>query len=206
MVCDFRLHAGVTGSCSSPKSQPRRKWCYSLSRTFEHEPRIEPGMLADSKVLRSSNPWAVPAIHKHGVRPCGFRTTRLGSGSPIVTIMQPAQSRMRKKTTRGCGTRSVARCSLLESKMRAVFLVVAEVFREPSLQMTFVECGDVIQQVTVATAYPTLGNSVLPRTLERSADTFGFHRSDRGGDFRSILGIPVEDEKPGCRPKWKCLP
>jgi hypothetical protein len=62
-----------------------------------------------------------------------------------------------------------------QSEIRAVFLVVADVFRERSLQMTFVECDDVIQQVTTATAYPTLRNSVLPRTLERSADTFDFH-------------------------------
>ena len=66
----------------------------------------------DSKFLRGSNPWAGPAIHKDGVRACGFRTTRLGSGSPIVTMMQPAESRMRKNMTRGYGTRSVVRCSL----------------------------------------------------------------------------------------------
>ena len=85
--------------------------------------------------------------------------------------------------------------------MRAVFMVVADVFREPSLQMTFVECDDVIQQVTTAAAYPTLRNSVLPRTPQRSADTFDFHRSDRGGHLCPILGIPVEDEKPArCHP------
>ena len=53
-----------------------------------------------------------------------------GSGSLIVTMMQPAESIMREDATRTYGTRSVVRRSLPQSEMRAVFVIVADVFRE----------------------------------------------------------------------------
>jgi hypothetical protein len=53
--------------------------------------------------------------------------------------MAPAESRVRKNTIRGDGTRSLVRRSLPESKMRAVFQAAADAFREQSLQITFVE-------------------------------------------------------------------
>jgi hypothetical protein len=53
---------------------------------------------------------------------------------------------------------------------------------------------------------PTLRKSILPRTPQRSADTFDFHRPNRGRNLRPILGIPIEDEKPGSGPIWEGLP
>ena len=53
--------------------------------------------------------------------------------------------------------------------MRAVVMVVADVFSEQTLQLAFVNCDDVIQQFAAATAYPTLRNSILPRTNKRRA-------------------------------------
>ncbi len=69
--------------------------------------------------------------------------------------------------------------------------------------MAFVNCDDAIQQITTTAAYPAFCNSILPRTPQRSADTFDFHRSDCGGDLRPILGITIEDDEPRGRPKWK---
>ena len=108
-------------------------------------------------------------------------------------MMQPAESVVRLDATRGSGTSSRVRRSLPESKMRAVLVVVADILGEKSLQMAFVHCDDVIQQFATATAYPSLCNSILPRTPQRSADTFDFHRSDCDGHLRPILGVMIED-------------
>src|ERR1700675_3252251 len=87
--------------------------------------------------------------------------------------------------------------------MRAVLVVVADILGDKALQMAFVHCDDVIQQFATATAYPTLRNSILPRTPQRSAGTFDFHRSDCGGHLRPILGVMIEDDECRGRPKWK---
>ena len=100
-----------------------------------------------------------------GVRACGVGT-KLGSGSPTVTMMQPSQALMRADATRGHGATSAAGCSLPESEIRAVLVVVAEVRRKQPLQMAFIDCNDVIQQVTAATADPALREAILPRTFE----------------------------------------
>jgi hypothetical protein len=89
--------------------------------------------------------------------------------------------------------------------MRAVFVVVANVFREQTFEMASVHRDDVIQQITPAALNPTLRNSILPRTPQRSADALDFHRSDRSGDLRPILGVTIEDDEPWSRPKWKRL-
>jgi hypothetical protein len=60
-----------------------------------------------------------------------------GSGSLIVTMMQPTESLVRHDTTGGDATSSVVRRSLPEPKVRAVFVVLADVFREQSFQMAF---------------------------------------------------------------------
>jgi hypothetical protein len=47
--------------------------------------------------------------------------------------MEPAESLLRKDATGGYGTRSVVRCSLPESKMRAVVMIVADIISEQTL-------------------------------------------------------------------------
>jgi hypothetical protein len=64
-------------------------------------------------------------------------------------------------------------------EMRAVLVVVANILSEPAFQVAFVNCDDVIQKVTTATSYPTLCNSILPRTFERSADRIHPQGSNR---------------------------
>jgi hypothetical protein len=71
--------------------------------------------------------------------------------------------------------------------------------------VAFVNCDDVIQEITAATPYPTLCDSILPRTFERSADTIYPQGSNRCGDFQSILGITIKDDEPRSRSKWKCF-
>jgi hypothetical protein len=54
----------------------------------------------------------------------------------FVAMMQPAESLMGQDATRGSGTSSTVRRSLPESKMRAVFVVVADMRGRASGQMS----------------------------------------------------------------------
>ncbi len=89
--------------------------------------------------------------------------------------------------------------------MRAVLVVVANILREQGFQVAFVNCDDVIQEITTATPYPTVCHSILPRTFERSADRTHAQGSNRCRDFQSILGITIKDEEPRSASKWKCF-
>jgi hypothetical protein len=90
--------------------------------------------------------------------------------------------------------------------MRAVVMVVADVFSEQTFQMAFVNYDDVIQQFAAATAYPTLRNSILPRTFEGSSHRTHPQRSNGGRDLQTVFRVPVEDEKPRSQLKRKCFP
>ena len=89
--------------------------------------------------------------------------------------------------------------------MRAVLVVVANILIEQAFQVAFVNCDDVIQEITPATPYPTFCNAILPRTFERSADRIHPQGSNRRGDFQSILGITIKDDEPRSGSKWKCF-
>jgi hypothetical protein len=80
--------------------------------------------------------------------------------------------------------------------MRSVFVVVANVFREQAFQMALIHRDGVIQQIAPAALNPSLCDSVLPGTLERSPNTPNSHRPNRSWNFRPILGVAVEYEKP----------
>src|ERR1700674_1938341 len=72
--------------------------------------------------------------------------------------------------------------------------------------MAFIHCNAVVQQIAAATLDPSLRDTVLPRAFER-----GPHRPDLQGSHRcrnldSIFAIPVEDQEPGSRFKWKRFP
>ena len=67
---------------------------------------------------------------------------------------------------RGCGANSVVWGSLPQPKMRPVFVVVADVFREQTFQMVLIQGNDVIQQISSAAFSPTLRYTILPRACE----------------------------------------
>jgi hypothetical protein len=91
---------------------------------------------------------------------------RLELGSPIIAVMQTAESPVKKDATRGYGTSLAVRCSLPEPKMRAIFVVVANILEEQSLQMAFIHGNDVIQQVPSTAFNPALRDAVLPGAFE----------------------------------------
>src|SRR6266536_6682300 len=81
-------------------------------------------------------------------------------------MMQPSQSLMSEDATAAWGATSTARCSLPQSKMRAILVVVANVFREQTFEMLLIHRNNVIQEVSSAAFDPTLRHPVLPGTFE----------------------------------------
>ena len=121
-------------------------------------------------------------------------------------MMQPAESLVRKNATRSFGRNPAVRCSLPESEMGAIVVVVADIFGDQPSQMTFIQGNDVIQQIVAATTDPTLRHAVLPRTFEGSPHRNHPQRSNGGRDLQTVFRIPVEDEEPRSQPKRKCFP
>src|ERR1700732_1559479 len=83
--------------------------------------------------------------------------------------------------------------------MRAVFMIIADIIGKQPPQVVVIQSDHVIQQLPAAALDPALRNSVLPRTLDRSANTLDSNRSNRGGNLRAIFGIPIKNKKPGGR-------
>lgn len=120
-------------------------------------------------------------------------------------MMQPAESLVRKNATRSCGRNPAVRCSLPESEVGAIVVVVADIFGDQPSQMTFIQGNDVIQQIVAATTDPTLRHAVLPRTFEGSPYGTDLQSTNRDRDVQPIFPISVKDQKSGSRPKWKCF-
>ena len=90
--------------------------------------------------------------------------------------------------------------------MRAVLMVVADVFREQPLQMPFIHRDDVIQQVTAAALHPPFRHTVLPWTLKRSSDRSHAQGANRRRNLESIFVVSVKDQEPGSRSERECFP
>src|ERR1022692_4360114 len=129
-----------------------------------------------------------------------------GSGSPIVTMMQPAESLMREDATGGCGANSSGRRCLPEPKMRAGLMIGADVFRGQTFQMAFIHRNDMVEQVSSAALNPTFRDAILPGTLEGGPHRLHLQGSNRCGNLKSVLPIPVKDQKPGSRLERKRFP
>src|SRR5579862_1219702 len=83
-------------------------------------------------------------------------------GRPIVAAVQTAQAIMEKCATRGYAASSAPRCSLSQSNMRTVFVMVGDVLGKQPLQMRLVESNHRVEQLTSAAPNPALGNAILP--------------------------------------------
>ena len=62
--------------------------------------------------------------------------------------------------TRSYGTDPAARRPLLKSEMRPVLMMVTNVLREQSLQMAFIQCNHVVQEVSSAASHPALRDAI----------------------------------------------
>src|SRR5437867_13236862 len=79
-------------------------------------------------------------------------------------MMQPSKSLLRQDATRGYSPTSPVGCSLPQSNVRAVLLIVTNVFREQTFEMPFTHGNNLVQEISSAAFDPTLRHAVLPRT------------------------------------------
>src|SRR5271170_1313257 len=121
-------------------------------------------------------------------------------------MMQAAESLLRKYPTRSYGTNPAVGCSLPESEMCAVVMIVVDIISEQPFQMALIQRDDVVQQISPTAFHPALRYTILPRTFEGGPHRTHAQRSNGVRDRPSVLRIPVEDQKPGSRLEWKRLP
>jgi len=89
------------------------------------------------------------------------------------------------------------RRSLLQRKVRAVLMVIANVGGHQPFQMPFVEHDDIIKQIPSAIPNPAFCNTVLPRTAEArplGLDAEALHRAD---NFLVEVRRAIEDQVGG---------
>jgi hypothetical protein len=65
------------------------------------------------------------------------------------------------------GTDSAARAFLAETRMRAVLVMVGDVFGKEPLQVPLIESNHMVEQLAAAAPHSALGDSILPGTFER---------------------------------------
>jgi hypothetical protein len=122
-----------------------------------------------------------------------------GSGSEVVTVVQTAESRHGNNSTpRARCCHPARRRFLIESEMRPVVVVVADVLGRQSLQVAFVKHDHMVEQITTAVPDPALGDAILPRASEARLLGLDAEVLYRAGDlFVEVLGA-VEDQITRC--------
>ena len=96
-------------------------------------------------------------------------------------MMKTAHSRQGQnvaRLVRACFNRPSRRCRLLQSDVRAVFVIVGQIITPKPPEMLLVQWDDVIEYFAARTSDPALGDSVL-RLLSSLVDKSRF-RSARG--------------------------
>src|SRR5580692_9988717 len=80
-------------------------------------------------------------------------------------MMKTAHSRQGQnvaRLVRACFNRPSRRCRLLQSDVRAVFVIVGQIITPKPPEMLLVQWDDVIEYFAARTSDPALGDSVLP--------------------------------------------
>jgi len=90
--------------------------------------------------------------------------------------------------------RSARRRPLLQADVRAVFLVIGDIFAPQSPEVLIVQRDYVIKHFTANTADPALRHSVLPRAPNTGAN--GFHGTglEKLDHIAAELGVTVEQD------------
>ena len=84
-------------------------------------------------------------------------------------------------------TRPASRGLLFQSEVRSVLVIVGDVIREKSLQMSLVQRDCVVEQLTATAANPALSHSILPRTSNRSTHRCDLQRANSAGHFEPVV-------------------
>jgi len=77
--------------------------------------------------------------------------------------------------------------------MRAVLVMVGDVFGKEPLQVPLIESNDMVEQLAATAPHPALGDSILPGTFERGPHGVYVQGSNRRRDLRPVFCIPVVD-------------
>ena len=131
-----------------------------------------------------------------------------GSGGQIVAMMQAAESRhgydlapgLRATHRYTTGRRSLSQC-----KMSSVLVIIPDILIHKTFQMAFIENDHMVEQVSAATPYPALRDTILPRTSEAGPfglDAEALYRID---DFFIKLCATVKDQITGRGVVRECL-
>ena len=123
----------------------------------------------------------------------------------IVAVMQSTDSRTRHDEAGTCRRSSTGGRSLLQSEMRSILMVIAEVLRKQPLQMPFVQRNHVIEEITSAAFHPTLSDAVLPRTLKRGPEGSEPERSNRRRNLEPVFPVPIKEQESESRAERKRL-
>jgi hypothetical protein len=83
--------------------------------------------------------------------------------------------------------------------MHSIRVVILDVGSQQPLQMGLVDSNQMVQQLAAATADPTLGHAILPRTPYHCPHWSDAHGANRGGNFDAVLRIMIEEKEPDRR-------
>jgi hypothetical protein len=88
---------------------------------------------------------------------------------------------------------------LAESEMGSIFVIVGNVVREESPQMSLVQCNHVVEQLPPTASNPAVSHPILPGTSNRRLHRCDLHRMDCGGHLKTILCVVVQHDEPVSR-------
>src|ERR1022692_1401858 len=114
------------------------------------------------------------------------------SSGPIIAVMQPAHALLanhRPLFQRAC---PASRSLLVQPEVGSVVVIIGNVLGEEALQMSLIQRDHVVEQVAAAASDPTLGDPILPGTLNRGTDRCHLQRANRRWHFQAILRVMVE--------------
>ena len=98
--------------------------------------------------------------------------------APIVAVVQPPKSSVRHDRTGNRGGSSASRRLLRKAKVRAVFVIMADVLRQQPFEVVFIERDHVIRQVAAAASRPALRDAIGMSVQVRRMATLRFDVSE----------------------------
>jgi hypothetical protein len=89
--------------------------------------------------------------------------------------------------------------------MRAILVIIADVFVHEPFQMAFIEHNDMVEKITAVTSHKTFCNAILPRTLKTGPLGFDAKTPNGADNFFIEIAAAVEDQVARGGAVWKSL-
>jgi len=115
----------------------------------------------------------------------------------FIAMVQATESRMRNHASPSRGANSTTRRVFSQPQMRAIVVIVVNVIRKKSFQMSLVHSDDVIEQITTAASYRALSHSVLPGAPDRGLHASDLQRAKSSVYFLTEFLVVIEKQEPG---------